>query len=133
MRQAERGAIVDRSCLVGLEPRRKARRQLAEVVHKGAMRFARARVDDLDGYRGHRKEPISGCQRGGKLGPLASALVQGALFQRGRSTGQDLLGQLGVVDCPGHGDGTDQGTEGEDRFALGGLPVGVVDEARQHG
>jgi hypothetical protein len=30
------------------------------------------------------------------------------------------------VDCPGHGDRADEGTEGEDRFAFSGLAVGVV-------
>jgi hypothetical protein len=43
------------------------------------------------------------------------------------------LRQVWVVDCSGHGDGADEGTKGEDRFALSGLSVGVVDEVRQNG
>ena len=44
-----------------------------------------------------------------------------------------MPGQVGVVDCPGHGDCADEDAEGENRFALSGLAVRVVDEVGQHG
>ncbi len=54
-------------------------------------------------------------------------------FQCGGGVGQYLLGQVRVVDGPGHGDRADEGTEGEDGFAFSGLAVGVAGEVGHHG
>jgi hypothetical protein len=45
-------------------------------------------------------------------------MVQDALFQCGGGVGQYLLGQVRVVDGPGHGDRADERTEGEDGFPI---------------
>jgi hypothetical protein len=62
-----------------------------------------------------------------------SGLGQDALLQRGCGVGHYLFGQVGVVDCPGHGDRADKDTEGEDRVAFSGLAVGIAGEVSHHG
>jgi hypothetical protein len=55
------------------------------------------------------------------------------LFQGGCGVGQYVLGQVGVVDRPGDGDGADEDAESEDGFALSSLVIGAADEVSQHG
>jgi hypothetical protein len=59
----------------------------------------------------------TGCSWRGGSGragwPACSCLLQSALLQRGCGSGHDLLGQVRVIDGPGHGDRADEDTEGE--------------------
>ena len=54
-----------------------------------------------------------------------------AVPEGGGCVGEDLIGQVGVVDGAGHGDRADEGAEGQDRVALPSL--GVVDEVGDDG